>query len=270
MAKRNPRSAKQLVRNHLYLSIGKRQVPGAIARLYLSGAQLPGNGKINEDKAPPLKDASPEPKAAPDLLDNEDFIKACERFPPLRKLRCDLEHIEETKRGRGDLDETLKVIFEFLSHIPTMRQDRKLDDLPLRRIRDLMFALADLDEGKAPALFRAGKAKNNNAQTGEGLAYDHIIAVRHYLIYDRKVSKLNQKEAHNFISQALRERGLNWVTPDNIDNWQHHHAKESSRKARRPDARNQQPDSDKSLDIYFDQIADLLRHQAGRGRKPPS
>jgi hypothetical protein len=191
--------------------------------------------------------------------DIEGLEKACECFPPLGQLILDLASIKESKEPRSNVDEMLKPLLRFLPHIPFKHRNGVPNDLPLRTMTDLMLALHDLNEGKNPPLFRREpnrQAPNRNTKTGEGLAYDYIIAARHYLMESQNHS---EKEAESFIAKKLQSAGVSWITQNNINSVQRGHNRESRRSSKRVDARNSSIDSTQDLDVILARIAHLLK-----------
>lgn len=186
--------------------------------------------------------------------------KACQSFPPLRQFLLDLESIEESEDGRADLDNTVIAAVKFLRDIPVRDKSGVLKDLPLRRMIELMYALHDLNEGKNPPLLRrTRKTQNRNTKTGEGIAYDSIIAAIHYL---RTQSQINEKDAASVIAKELRSRGLTWIDSGIVYNLARTHDNEATRK-RRVDVRNQQIDSEERYYHVLDLIYKLLKHKQG-------
>ena len=190
---------------------------------------------------------------------SEGLEKACDSFSPLGQLILNLASIKDSKERRGNLEEVVKALLKFLPHIPFRQQNGVPNDLPLRTIADLALALHDLNEGKTPPLFQREpdmQAPNRNTKTGEGLAYDYIIAARGYLMQKQNLS---EKDAENFIAKKLQSAGLPGITKTNIDSLQRGHNRESRRNSRRIDARDTAIDSDERLDVVLDRIAHLLK-----------
>jgi len=124
-------------------------------------------------------------------------------------------------------------------------------------IHELIGTFADIDNGKNTPLFaREIKTPNRNTKHGEGLAYDLIIAVRHYLIHQEK---LEEGIAEDRVQQYLIKNGIAGVDVDNLSRT---HNRASARNNKRPDWRNREIKDNSELQVTLEEIVKLLRHKS--------
>lgn len=179
----------------------------------------------------------------------DGLTRACEAFPPLAVLISRLSNVDCTPGSRDDLGEVSKAVFDFLvaTHLPSL-------GIAVDRLRDLCFALADLDRGKNPPLFkREFPAAGRALFTGAAIGWDYLITAYQYLV---NVKNHSRDDAVLELRKDLSKLGCE-LTPGEIDNRIRHHDNDVTRKSDRPEGRHK-IDSDAQYQLLISQVVDLI------------